>query len=757
MSARWPGDDLAWATIAFSAASPPLVSLPGFRIAGVGVLIREHGEIKMEQLTSDARGLRRRSLRERLGLPSEGGPGGVGSTRYLARWVVFGIIVGIAAGLGAIVFFWLLDHGTALFLGNLAGYRPPTPVGEGGRGITPILHRWAFPLVVALGGLLSGLLVFLLAPEAEGHGTDSAIEAFHHKGGRVRARIIPIKTIASAITIGAGGSGGREGPTAQISAGVGSLIGQLLHLEPNETRMLVATGIGAGIGAIFRAPLGGAVLSAEILYTHDLEVEVLFPGLIASIIGYSIFGAWAGWQPIFGAQPELGFTNPLQLFYYALLGILCGLLGIAYAKLFYGTVDLTKRIGLPNWLKPAIGGLLVGAIGLAIPETLGTGYGWLQFGMSDRIATLPLWIILALPLVKIVATSLSIGTGGSGGIFGPGMVIGGMLGAAFWQVGHHVLPGMPGTPAAFTIVAMMALFGGVAHAPIAVMLMVAEMTGNLSLLAPAMIAVGLATLVTGSTTIYRGQLRTRADSPAHRYQFSFPLLSSLSVRDAMARAPNFLTFRPDMSVAEAEAGLADETLSGAPVVVDHRRLIGVATLADIERVAPAQRPEVALATIMTRNPATIDPDAGLDVALEALSTRRVSWMPVVQPRDQQVIGLISAAGVISAYRGALRRTVRKMRGLTDDTVLLESQVEAGSPLAGKCLREMRLPAETLVVSIQREGITIMPRGDTQIHPGDLLMVLTGADHEQQVREFLEPSLGEQQAAAEQGSLTNGAS
>ncbi len=652
----------------------------------------------------------------------------------LARWIAFGVAIGVVAGLGAIAFFWLIQVASRLFVQGLAGYRLPAPAGEGHQASLVVGREWALPLVVALGGLLSGVIVFLTAPEAEGHGTDAAIDAFHHRAGRIRPRVPPIKLLASAITIGSGGSAGREGPTAQISAGFGSLLGQWLRLEPSERRILVAAGMGAGIGAIFRAPLGGAVLAAEILYLHDLEVEALLPALVASIIGYSIFGAWAGWEPIFGAQPEIAFANPLQLVYYALLGLICGGVGILYAGVFYGVTDLFRRVPLPNWLKPAIGGLLVGLLGLVLPGVVGTGYGWVQMGMDQRVLHLSLWVVLLLPLAKIVATSLSIGSGGSGGIFGPGMVIGGMTGAAFWRVSHAVLPGVPAQPAPFTIVAMMAMFGGIAHAPLAVMLMVAEMTGNLSLLAPAMIAVGIATLVTGDRTIYRSQLPTRADSPAHRYQFSFPLLSSLTVREAMQ--PLRLTFAPSTTLADAERHLAEISLPGAPVVDPRGRLVGVFTLADIQRVPPPERARTPVETVMTRDPVTTTPEAGLDVALESLATHRVSWMPVVEGLERAARGTVSAGDIVAAYRGALGRSVRRLRGLTPGTVLLESRVEPRSPLAGRAVRDLRLPGEALIVAIQRDGLTIVPRGSTELAPGDVLTVLVSPAAERAVRAYL---------------------
>src|SRR5579875_835006 len=358
------------------------------------------------------------------------------SPRYLLKWLFLSALIGIVAGLGAIAFFWAIGFVTDILLGRIVGYLPPNPAGEGGSVVMPFwsaARPWLLPVITTAGGLVAGIIVFTFAPEAEGHGTDAAIKAFH-EGKPIRARIPLIKLVASAITIGSGGSGGREGPTAQISAGFGSLLGSWLRLDAHDRRIAVATGIGAGIGAIFRAPLGGAVLAAEILYTDDLEAEALIPGLVASITGYSIFGAVAGWTPIFGEQATLTFNEPSRLLYYAVMGVACGLTGILYARSFYGIGGLFKRWRCPAIVKPAIGGLLVGLIGLVIPPVLGTGYGWVQIGMDQRLLGLPLCLVLVIPFAKILATSLSIGSGGSGGIFGPGMVIGGLLGASFWRL-----------------------------------------------------------------------------------------------------------------------------------------------------------------------------------------------------------------------------------------------------------------------------------------------------------------------------------
>jgi CIC family chloride channel protein len=256
--------------------------------------------------------------------------------------------------------------------------------------------------------------VVVFAQEAEGHGTDSAIQSIHRRGGFLRARVIPVKLVASAITIGTGGSAGREGPAAQISAGIASLLGRWFLRDPQDRRIAVAAGIGAGIGAIFRAPLGGALLAAEILYVHDMEVEAIIPSLIASIVGSTVFGAFAGYRPIFGPHPNLELGAPVQLVYYATLGLASGIGGLLYARGFYGTATAFRRLRIPARSKPALGGLFVGLLGLALPQVLLTGSGWVQIAMTREglLAMSPL-LLVAIPLGKIAATSVSIGSGGS--------------------------------------------------------------------------------------------------------------------------------------------------------------------------------------------------------------------------------------------------------------------------------------------------------------------------------------------------------
>jgi chloride channel protein, CIC family len=439
---------------------------------------------------------------------------------YLRKWFLLGTTIGVISGLGAVVFYLALKYTGEFLLGYLGGYHIPTPVGEGAsRGSAGFQRPWAIPLVTTGGALLSALLVVKLAPEAAGHGTDEAIEAVHTDPRAIRARAVLVKMVSSALTIGSGGSAGREGPTAQISAGFSSLLTRRLNLSDEDGRIAVALGIGAGIGAIFAAPLGGAVLAASITYRDDFDYRCLLPGFITSGTAYAVLGSFLGFDPLFGyIDAEYRFEKAGPFLWFVVIGLVAAAIGYAYARVFHAVVSLTLRLPGGPVLKPALGGLLVGLMGLLIPQVLSSGYGWAQLA-SERgsLMQIPLWIIVVLPIAKIVATSLSIGTGGSGGLFGPGIVIGAFVGAGVWRLGEvAALPGIPSAPGVFVVVGMMTCFGCVSRAPLAVMIMVAEMTGSFSVVPGAIIAVGIAALLLSRTnvTIYEAQRLDRESARA---------------------------------------------------------------------------------------------------------------------------------------------------------------------------------------------------------------------------------------------------
>jgi CIC family chloride channel protein len=441
---------------------------------------------------------------------------------YLQKWLLLGLAIGVIAGLGAVVFYLALKYTGDFLLGYLAGYHVPRPVGEGGgRGSAGFVRPWAIPLVTTAGALLSAVIVTKFAPEATGHGTDEAIEAVHTDPRAIRFRVVLVKMVASALTIGSGGSAGREGPTAQISAGFSSLLTRRLNLSDEDGRIAVALGIGAGIGAIFAAPLGGAVLAASITYRDDFDYRCLLPGFITAGTAYAVLGSFLGFDPLFGyIDAEYRFERAWPLLWFVVIGLAAAAIGYLYARVFHATVALTRRLPGGPVLKPAVGGLLVGLLGLLIPQILSSGYGWAQLA-ADRgsLMHIPLWIIIVLPVAKIVATSLSIGTGGSGGLFGPGIVIGAFVGAAIWRLGELTgLPGVPDGPGIFVVVGMMACFGSVARAPLAIMIMVAEMTGSFSVVPGAILAVGIASMLMSRTnvTIYEAQRLDRKTAEAER-------------------------------------------------------------------------------------------------------------------------------------------------------------------------------------------------------------------------------------------------
>ena len=337
------------------------------------------------------------------------------------------MLIGLLGGLSAQLFVWLLEIAERLLIVGIAGYIAPEP---GASTLAPGLGScglWLVPVVTTLGGLLSGVLVYTVAPEAEGHGTDAAVDAFHHKGGRMRPVVPLVKAIASAITIGSGGAAGREGPVAQISVGASSIVADLFHLDDDDRRIIVLAGMAAGLSAIFRSPLGMAIFAVEILYSGmDFETEALIYTVVSAVVAYAVNGLFVGWSPIFHFSETLHFTRPLDLVGYTMLGIVAGLVGAIEPTIFYGIRDFFKRLKVSNHIKPAIGGLLMGLLALAVPQTISSGYGWVQQAMTGDYVG---WSLILLAFAKILAMSLTISSGGSGGVFGPNVYIGGMIGA----------------------------------------------------------------------------------------------------------------------------------------------------------------------------------------------------------------------------------------------------------------------------------------------------------------------------------------
>jgi CIC family chloride channel protein len=434
---------------------------------------------------------------------------------YVVKWLILGPLIGALAGSLVIVLWNLALACTHLVLSNLAGYHVPTTARQGAAsGSRSITRPWALPVVLGIAALAGSALLVRFAPsESEGNGMDAAIGDLHRDPRSIRVRAMVLRLVASALTIGSGGSGGLAGPSGHGGAGIGSLFSRLFDLEERDATIAVAAGIGCAIGALFGAPLGGAILGAEVLYRKGFDVRVLFPCAVASGVSYAVFGAAEGYGPLFG---HLAYHfGAAQLGWFALIGLLGGLFGLGYAKGFYGLSALFERSTVPRLLRPMLGGVVVGAIAIAAPEVLGTGLGWVQMSLGPGLTSIPLWIVILLPVLRIVTTGLSVGSGGSGGVFGPGLVIGAFLGAAVWRVFEPHVASMGHDPAPYVIVGMTACLGPIARSPVAVMLLAAEMTGCFPIVLPALIAVALAWFIvrTNDDTIYRSQPETRGTAP----------------------------------------------------------------------------------------------------------------------------------------------------------------------------------------------------------------------------------------------------
>jgi CIC family chloride channel protein len=567
--------------------------------------------------------------------------------------------------LGATAFFFLIQLVTDTLLGGLTGFYPPNPIGEPPSPVSVHPNFVLVPLSTAIGGLIVGFLVYRFAPEAEGHGTDSAIEAFHRKDGVIRRRVPIVKTIASAFTIGSGGSGGREGPTAQIAAGFGSFVADMFRLPARDRRIAVAAGIGAGIGSIFKSPFGGAILSGEILYSGgDFEAEALIPAFVASPIGYVIFSIFTGFTPIFGNSVHYTFTQPRNLLIYALLGLICGLVGRLYTFSFYYFKRLFESFRFSRYLKPMVGAAIAGIIGVFFPEVLGLGYGFTQFlvngdlrAITTNYFTIPLLVtFVLLVLLKIFATSVTVGSGGSAGVFAPSLVIGSFVGATLWEVVNYVLRGWIPIPAPLVIVGMMALFAGVGRVPIAVILMVSEMTGTLTLLAPSMVAVVISYYVTGPKyTIYRSQVLNRASSPAHTGEYSVPLLTRISVVDAMNT--NVVWMSPEDTVENAYQTMLNKGFRGIPVVASEK-VVGIVTLSDLIKIPREQMKTTPLEQVMTKNVLVTYPNDTLLDVLNKMMTHGVGRLPVVSKESGRLMGIITRTDVVKTYDRIIENTSR---------------------------------------------------------------------------------------------------
>ncbi len=582
---------------------------------------------------------------------------GVKKWLHMRRLLLLAIPTGIIAGLGSVFFYSALDISHHFFLDFLAGYRPEGPGGE-----SPLLPptdmpfvRWMLLVVPTLGGLLAGWLIYTFAPEAEGHGTDAALEAYHFKDARIRARVPLIKTIASAITIGSGGSGGREGPIAQIGAGFGSIVAEKLHLRTEERRILMMAGMSAGIGSIFHAPLAGAIFAAEILYRDiDMEYELLVPSAITSVVAYCVFSLFFGFGSLF-ITPHYVFHHSSEILPYTILAIVVAYVARFYARVFYFVRDVFVKLPCLPHLKPAIGGFLTGVIGYYLPESIYTGYGVLQNAFDGKLAIATL---LFVAFGKIFTTAFSIASGGSGGVFGPSVVIGGTLGGAVGLVLQQIWPGLVPNPEAYVIVGMAGFFASAASTPFSTVIMVSEMTGNYELLLPSVWVSTLAFLLRGKKGIYEKQLTTRFDTPIHHADLLLGLLARLTVHEVLKRTRQVQPepVPKDMKIKELVAHMSKYPYSTFIVVDENGSYIGVVNAQRVRHIVTFKGvdADIKVEDLLESRPTIYSWDS-LATALKKMAEEKIDELVVLTDRSERRVpgGLIQRSDILRAYDEAI--------------------------------------------------------------------------------------------------------
>ena len=577
------------------------------------------------------------------------------------RLLIYSILVGVIAGVGAVAFFYGLSWAKIFFIEYLAGFQVVEPPGEQILHVHMVLNpnRWVLFLIPALGGLLSGILVYTFAPEAEGHGTDAMIDAFHNKEGFIRGRVPIIKSIASIITLSTGGSAGREGPIAQIGAGFGSWLGQKLKLDAKDRRLLLLAGTAGGLGAIFRAPLGGALTSIEVIYKEDFETEGAITSIISSVVAYTIFTFFFGHAAIF-ETPPMRFLNPAELIFFAILGLICAPLGMIYARSFYGMRDhIFHRIPIKKHFIPAIGGLGVGAIGLFMPEVMGGGYGVIQEAIRGNLAVT---VMFGAIFLKMLTTGFTISSGGSGGVFGPTLFIGGMIGGVVGHFAHLYFPDIVMQPASFVLVGMAAFFAGVANAPMGAMLMVCEMTNSYGLLAPLMLVSVIAIICSQKWSIYEKQVKNKFASPAHEADMTIDVLQDIQVGQIFRPEAVVTALSETMKFKDLKDVISRTRESYFPVISDKGQFTGILNLHDIRTVLFEDAlSDLVVVKELAGPPVFVKPEDDLMTAMSHFIDSGYGQIPVVDiEKDGAIWGLLDHEDVIAAYR----EQIVKRRGET---------------------------------------------------------------------------------------------
>jgi CIC family chloride channel protein len=556
-----------------------------------------------------------------------------------AGLVAVALVVGLGAGAGAIVFRYLITWCTLMF----SGHPDPSAIGHMSHPRFAVLGIWYVVLVPIVGGLIYGPLVEFFAPEARGHGVPEVMLAVAQRGGRIRPPVAAIKALASAICIGSGGSVGREGPIVQVGSALGSTIGQVLHLPSTRLRLLVACGAAGGISATFNAPIAGVMFALELIL-RDFEAQafgvVVLASVAANVVGRAAFGSAA-----FLILPPFSVGSVREFALYAGLGLAAALVGVAFIRILYALEDLGDWLWHgPEWLRPAVGGLALGLLILALPEMYGVGYPVLEHAVRGDYGVLFLLLLLG---AKVFATSLTIAIGGSGGVFAPSLFMGATLGMAYGQILHYLLPGIAHSAGAYGLVGMGAVFAAASRAPITSLLIIFEMTGDYQVILPLMFSIALAVPLShlfSEDTIYTAKLRRRGIEVGPAQQVN--PMTTLTVRDAMQ--PALLVVSKDLSVRQAISRLTRDGREALAVVDQHGQYRGVITARRLDETLEAGDVGAEVGRLSEEVP-TVSDDQNLEEAVRALSRTDGAGLPVLTADGSRPIGWLTHRDVLRTY------------------------------------------------------------------------------------------------------------
>jgi CIC family chloride channel protein len=553
---------------------------------------------------------------------------------------VLGVIVGLAGGFGAVGFRHLIN-----FFQTVA-YGSPDELLH----VVAELPWYHILWVPAAGGMIVGPLVYFLAREAKGHGVPEVMEAVALRGGVIRKRIVIVKSLASAISIGTGGSVGREGPIVQIGSAIGSTLGQLLNVSADRLRTLVGCGAAAGIAATFNAPIAGTMFALEVIL-GEFGLATFSPIVISSVVATAVSRYFLGDVPAF-IVPAYELVSAWELPIYIALGLFCALVGVAFTRILYFFEDAFDKIKFPEYLKAVLGGLILGVAALLVPEILGVGYGAIDLALTQKLAW---WMLLVLVACKILATSITIGSGGSGGVFAPSLFLGAMAGAFFGTVVHSLFPEVTASPGAYCIVGMGAVVSATTHGPMAAMLILFEMTGDYKIILPLMLSCIIGTIAAGRfyrDSIYTLKLIRRGVDIREGKEVS--VLRSLYVKDVMN--PNVETIPEGMPLASMKEIISKSKFNSFPVLDSQKRLCGILSFNDYnEALHDEDLTHLVVAKdLATRDVITVSSQDNLYTALEKISRRDFSTLPVVSVNDpHELVGIVTRRDIIGTYEKAV--------------------------------------------------------------------------------------------------------